>query len=489
MSEGADLIRKRVPLEILASAIALIPCFWLPRIEAGDLGSHSYNAWLTRLLQTGQAPGLWVASQKNNILFDVLLLRLGSLMGFAAGERLAVCISVLVFLWGAYWFVSVVAGRPAWFLLPLLLMLTFGWTFHMGFFNFYLSLGLAFAALALFWRAHGIGYLYVVPFVPLIWMAHPLGLLCFISMASYVFIARHLVPRSHMLLAGAALACIIALHFFLARVYPVQWWGGRYADLLGTDQIVLGSRYQFLAWSLILAIAGCLALDYVRTRSRKGGSVIFFPLPLQLFILGLLALVLLPDSIWLPRYQEPISLITSRFTLATAVIGCCLLNSLRSRLLFGILSAAIAVAYFTLMYQDAVKTYALERQAEALVAKIPQGSRIITTIYPFRGFRIFVHHVMDRACIGRCFNIDNYEPSSNAFRLRATAGNRLVADSEADANHMMLGDYVVRPEDLPVWQVLQCGPREIDLCLRPLHPGPLRNISDSEIQRAEESHP
>ena len=63
------------------------------------------------------------------------------------GQRLAVSLAVLIFVWGALAFVSKVSGRRAWHLLPCLTMLAYGWVFHMGFFNFYLSLGLCFWAL------------------------------------------------------------------------------------------------------------------------------------------------------------------------------------------------------------------------------------------------------------------------------------------------------------------------------------------------------
>src|SRR5262249_52154204 len=47
------------PVLILAvSVLLLIPCFWHRRIEAGDLPSHVYNAWLAQLIGQGQAPGL-----------------------------------------------------------------------------------------------------------------------------------------------------------------------------------------------------------------------------------------------------------------------------------------------------------------------------------------------------------------------------------------------------------------------------------------------
>ena len=44
------------------SAALLLPCFWHRHIEAGDLGSHLYNAWLAQLIENGQAPGLYLAT-------------------------------------------------------------------------------------------------------------------------------------------------------------------------------------------------------------------------------------------------------------------------------------------------------------------------------------------------------------------------------------------------------------------------------------------
>src|SRR5260370_2391752 len=58
----------------LISSALWVPCFWHRRIEAGDLGSHAYNAWLAQLIDKRQAPGLYFARQCNHVLFDFLLL-------------------------------------------------------------------------------------------------------------------------------------------------------------------------------------------------------------------------------------------------------------------------------------------------------------------------------------------------------------------------------------------------------------------------------
>ncbi|MFZ0934538.1 MAG: hypothetical protein WA015_09485, partial [Bryobacteraceae bacterium] len=80
----------------LASAALLVPCFWQARIQAGDLGSHIYNAWLAELIRQGRAPGLSIVPQTTNVLFDLLLGALFRAVGSAAAQRVAVSLAVLV---------------------------------------------------------------------------------------------------------------------------------------------------------------------------------------------------------------------------------------------------------------------------------------------------------------------------------------------------------------------------------------------------------
>ena len=62
-------------------------------------------------------------------------------------------------------------------------------------------------------------------------------------------------------------------------------------------------------------------------------------------------------------------------------------------------------------------------------------------------------HMIDRACIGHCFSYANYEPSTWQFRVRAVAPNPYVASAYIDSSNMQTGRYVVRPSDLPLYQV------------------------------------
>src|SRR5208337_993507 len=136
----------------LVSLLLLAPCYWQPRIQAGDLSSHIYNAWLAQLIESGRAQGLVVAHQTTNVLFDLLLGSLFRLCGAEAAQRIAVSLAALIFIWGAFAFAAAVSGRRPWNVLPSIAMLAYGWVFHMGFFNFYMALGLCFWALAVGWN-------------------------------------------------------------------------------------------------------------------------------------------------------------------------------------------------------------------------------------------------------------------------------------------------------------------------------------------------
>src|SRR6516164_3543698 len=107
------------------SVLLLVPCFWHRHIQAGDLGSHIYNAWLAQLVERHEVSGLRVVPQWNNVLFDLLVLRTADLLGFVAAERMAVSLAVLIFFWGSFSFMGSVSGRPPWVVTPFLMVLAY----------------------------------------------------------------------------------------------------------------------------------------------------------------------------------------------------------------------------------------------------------------------------------------------------------------------------------------------------------------------------
>src|SRR5579872_942449 len=183
-----------------ASAALVLPCWWQSRIQAGDLGSHIYNAWLAQLIREGRAPGLAVVPQFTNVLFDLMLSGLLALFGAGAAQRIAVIAAVLVFVWGAFAFVSKVAGRRAWDMLPMLAVLAYGWVFHMGLFNFYLSLGMCFWALALLWRPNARRVAIAVPLLLVAYVAHALPVVWAVGLVAYLTVAGRLSVKARVYL-------------------------------------------------------------------------------------------------------------------------------------------------------------------------------------------------------------------------------------------------------------------------------------------------
>jgi hypothetical protein len=181
---------------------------------------------------------------------------------------------------------------------------------------------------------------------------------------------------------------------------------------------------------------------------------------------------MVPGAVWLPEYTAAVSAISRRIASLTEILGLCVLGAVLPRkwILGGL--SAIALVFFAMQYRDTAVLNSMERQVETLVAGLPYGSKISYTI-DFGDFsRINSRHLVDRACIGRCFTYSNYEPGSKQFRVRLSPqGSSIVSPSDFDLEH---GTYVVREQDLPLYQIYQ--PNEADLTKRAI-----RNLTAGEM--------
>ena len=242
----SPFLGRELLLFLAVSALLLVPCFWHHHIEAGDLGSHVYNAWLAQLIEQGRAPGLYVVRQWNNVLFDLLLLDLAKLFGLAAAEKLASSFCVLVFFWGLFALMKAVSSQAPWFLAPCIAMLSYGYIFHMGFMNYYLSLGLGCIGLSLLWSGQKDGLIAAALLAPVVLLAHPLGLLWFLGAGIYRLLWRKLPGWSKWILPAGAIAVCFAIRWFVAhhRGYELEWRQAPLWRMSGADQFhVFGERY------------------------------------------------------------------------------------------------------------------------------------------------------------------------------------------------------------------------------------------------------
>jgi len=439
----------RGPLAYVAvSLLALIPCFWQSRIQAGDLGSHIYNAWLAQLIRQGQAPGLAIVPQTTNVLFDLLLSGLFRAFGAAAAQRIAVSLAVLVLVWGAFAFSSA-AGRKPWPLVPSIIALAYGWVFHMGFFNFYLSLGLCFWALSLAWRPDPRRLAAAAVVLIPAYLAHALPVAWTLALLGYRWLLRRW-PEQRWRLLLSACATMIALHITLAFRMWTDWRPEQIQFTVGAHELwVFGSKYMYPAAATLLVWV-LLAIALLRSRGRSVLSTDLF----QLSALTAAGIVLIPRGIWFPLYGHPLVYITQRMGLALAVCLCALLSAAPARRWHTFALSVAALLFFGFLYTDERTLNELEDQEEALVATLPPGQRVLSSLVAPDVQTIPLAHLLDRACVGRCYSYGNYEPSSAQFRIRVTGDHGIVVPTEADSLQLQVGGYVARPQDLPLYEIV-----------------------------------
>jgi len=453
---------------VLLSILFLVPCFWQTRIQAGDLASHVYNVWLVSLISQGKIHGLSIVPQSTNVLFDLELDCLARHVGLDVAQRIAVSLAVLIFVWGAIAFIFAAAGRNWWFTAPCVAMLAYGFVYEIGFFNFYLSMGICLWYLAIFWDVNWRRRIAITPLLALAWVAHPFPVVWAAGTAAYIAIAQRLRPRRRLLLLGLGLLTLVATNYILTRRYQCRWSWRQVFFITGANQVVIyGAKYAFI-------LAGLLFVCFVLLRKRvkeRGLAELILSVPGQLWLLNGAGVLLIPSAVNFPNYGLPFTYITDRVCLAVALMGCAVLGSVPLRTYEKIALTAMAVAFFSFLFIDTRELNRLEDGINAVVAQLPAGQRVIGS-FPGWSMRVVpLQHDLDRACIGRCFSYANYEPSSRQFRVRVQAENPVILDNYLDVKAVEEGRYVVKPRDLPLYEVFLCGPERHDVCLNSLEAG------------------
>ncbi|HTZ73521.1 MAG TPA: hypothetical protein VMB47_06350 [Candidatus Aquilonibacter sp.] len=469
LPQVAAFLRRLWVQVTVISGVLLIPCFWHRRIVSSDLGSHLYNAWLAQLINHDDVTDMHLAYQWTNVLFDYMLSAAGAFVNLHTAERIVVPICVLVFFWGGFALISAATKRAPWFLTPFLAVVTYGWTFRLGLFNYYLSLGLAFFGIAIFWRGKGWERALPLALVPLIVLAHPLGLLWMVAACAYVGIAEKIPAAFQWLLFLVSAAVVYAMRFYILHHFGVQASLGSIRTFNGADQVVLfGDRYNALKTAVIVATLAMLAFDLLR-RSRRNESLKPYLIPLQLYLIIEFAVQMLPSGVTISPQLAAVAILTERLTSVAAILALCLLGAMLPSRWHLVITGAIAAVFFVYVYQDTGVINRMEVQAEQLVRTLPKDSRVMATIFPLPHSRVLIQHMIDRACIGYCFSYGNYEPGTGLFRVRGDRDGAYNLGDYALAVEMEEGRYMVQPEDLPVYQVYQCTKSGTALCVAPLH--------------------
>lgn len=464
---------------LLFSILLLAPACWQSRVQAGDLSSHIYNAWLVQLVKAGQAPGLTVANQTTNVLFDVLLEALFRLGGAGFAQRVAVSICVLVFGWGVFQFAGAVAEKRPWHIFPSIVMLAYGWVFHMGFFNFYLSMGLCLWALALAWDGTRRGLAGAAGLMALAYTAHALPAAWSLGLILYQLAAKRLPVRARAYLTTGCMLATGALHLALSKVTFTRWTVQQIKLTTGADQLwVFDGKYNLVLLGL-LVVWGLQFFELARTRGVRD---VVLGVPFQLCVLSAAVVLVLPAMIQLPGYQHPLAFISERMSLGVGVCVCALLAAGPPRVWtrYGLL--CVAALFFGLLYRDERILNSIEDRMASTVARLEPGTRVVGGVDAPQLHVFAVTHMIDRVCLGRCISYANYEPGTLQFRIRAVGQNRFAIAAAQDSWKLQAGQYVVQDRDLPLLQVVL--DRDGEMVVRPLAAGvpcgqtPLRGLLD-----------
>ena len=246
----------------------------------------------------------------------------------------------------------------------------------------------------------------------------------------------------------------------------------------GADQIlVFDAKYGYLLAVLILIWATCFAQMWLTQGMRELGRSI----PLHWCVLTAAGVLAIPTTIFIPGFRAALVYIAERMSLAGGICVCAVIGSTRLRHSQRYALLGLALFFFSFLFHDEWKLNRFEDRIDREVAELPSGQRVVSAIVDF-DLRAFAQaHMIDRACIGRCYSYANYEPSIAAFRVRATKPNPYVISDYRDSYGMQNGAYVFKERDLLVY-VLE-GSRSGQIAMRLLPAGAMSGVSEWHVLR------
>jgi hypothetical protein len=303
-------------------------------------------------------------------------------------------------------------------------------------------------------------------------LAHPLGFLWFVGTAAYRLLWLRFSAWWKLLLPVFALLITFCARWFVAhhRTYEVEWRDKPFWHLNGADQFhVFGPRYHWFPVAVSIFILLATAIACLRdVPFRK--FWLERRLVLELYFVCFCATALLPENLHTDPNGGWIGALVTRLTLVSAMLILCWLATLPARFWHFLLVSVCAAIFFTFIYQDTGFLNRIEANTRFITQKLPFGTRTLSTVFAPDGFRTIYIHIPDRACVGHCFLVSNYEPSTRQFRIRVQQGSPVVAASVDDSEDMQSGTYDVQEEDLPLKQIYQCQASDLTrICVRDLH--------------------
>jgi len=260
-------------------------------------------------------------------------------------------------------------------------------------------------------------------------------------------------------------------------------WSYRQLGMVGgADQALTFGRWYV---PVALAIVALFVLLLVGQRDRWR---VLTTVQAQSYFLTAGVIALLPTAIRLEPQGAWLSLVAERLSLLAGVLLLAALGQAPARRWQVTAGTVVAITFFGLLRHDLGQAAAVEAKVAELASTLPPGSRVVAQLPEPRwgdqppvepgerkhlNLRRIPLALVARACIGRCWDYGNYEPSSGQFRVRARPGCTIVMQRIDDVYAMGVGLYQVKASDPPLHHIYSCGPAITDLCMRVLQPGEL----------------
>jgi hypothetical protein len=165
-----------------------------------------------------------------------------------------------------------------------------------------------------------------------------------------------------------------------------------------------------------------------------------------------MALVLIPSAIKFPQYQFALLFIPERISLFIVILFCAVIGGGRHWRAMTRLSSLVAIVFFAFVFIDVRAINEVDAEITALVSELPPGQRVVASLQDSAGLNGLVH-VLDWACIGRCFDYGNYEPGTGQFRVRVLRRNQVVAPTIKIAQDIEAGHHIVAFDEAPLYSV------------------------------------
>jgi hypothetical protein len=459
-------------LILAVAAVLLIPCVWQPRILAGDIPSHVYNAWLATQVEQGNTPGLILTHPLTNVLSDWMLQGLIARLGPVWAERIVIGAAVEIFFWGGFAFAAAVAGSNCWVIAPSLGMLAYGLVFQMGFLNFYLATGLSLWLMALLWQPDRRRLWLSLPVALLALFAHAMPLAWAIASLLYATGLRRIPAAYRAMFFAGGIATLVLAQTVLFRFFPTRWslagavsWEG-VLGFTGAEQFWLYGR------PYLITVTGMLLIWFLLFLERVDRGRILADPAVHLWALSAVGLVLMPAAIQVPLYEFSFTYIPQRLALLVAVSFCAMVAGGNHGRSLTRASSLLAASFFTMLYLDMRSLNIAAGEVTRLVADLRAGERVAAAIQPSANPRLNgLAHVVSAACVTHCYDFGNYEPATGQFRLRVVSPGRYAAATMEVVHAIGNAVYVVAPGEEPIYSICagsNPGPR---LVLRKLAAG------------------